>query len=268
MQSDPNRSSRFESAIYTGVVRHRRFTPSIHEFDYSIFMLLLKADEIPQVMQKFWQLGTNVLRWGRFNRQDYVGDKSGDLSQGVKSKIAEKLGMHVGDIHGDIYLLGQLRYFGFYFSPLNLYYLKEEGEFKYMLAEVSNTPWNEKHYYLINLQNAQRHSKEFHVSPFNPMDQDYQWRVVPPAIDHKRCLVHIDIFSKSEDQKKVFDATLKLNRVTLNQKELMRVLVRTPMQTFNIVTGIYWQALKLLLKRLPLYQHPSRTSRRIRKGIL
>ena len=267
MKSKLLKPSKFESAIYKGVVRHRRFEPSAHEFDYSIFMLLLKADEIPRVMQKFWQFGTNALCWARFNRQDYVGDKDEDLSQAVKSKIAEKLGMQTRDINGDVYFLGQLRYFGFYFSPLNLYYLKQKGEFKYMLAEVSNTPWNQKHYYLIDLQDAQRHCKEFHVSPFNPMKQDYQWRVVPPTTDHKHCLVHIDIFGKSEDQKKVFDATLNLSRVTLNQTELMRVLLRTPMQTFSIATGIYWQALKLLLKRTPLYQHPNRMSKKTKKGI-
>ena len=268
MKSEPLKSGRFESAIYKGVVRHRRFAPNTHEFDNSIFMLLLKIDEIPRVMQKFWQLGTNALRWARFNRRDYIGDKDGDLSQAVKSKIAEKLGIQARDINGDVYFLGQLRYFGFYFSPLNLYYLKREGEFKYMLAEVSNTQWKEKHYYLVDLLQAKRHRKEFHVSPFNPMEQDYQWRVVPPSSDHKHCLVHIDIFGKSEDQKKVFDATLNLSRVTLNQTELMRVLIRTPMQTFSIVTGIYWQALKLLLKRMPLYPHPNRTSNKTKKGIV
>jgi DUF1365 family protein len=268
MKSESSRSTQFESAIYKGVVRHRRFTPATHEFDYSIFMLLLKADEIPQVMQKFWQLGTNALRWGRFNRRDYIGDTDSDLSQAVKSKIAEKLGVQAGELSGDVYFLGQLRYFGFYFSPLNLYFLKQDDQFKYMLAEVSNTPWNEKHYYLVNLQEAQRHRKEFHVSPFNPMQQDYQWRVVPPAADHEHCLVHIDIFGKSENQKKVFDATLNLSRVTLNQTQLMRVLLTTPIQTFSIVTGIYWQALKLLLKRMPLYPHPNKTSSRIKKGIV
>jgi DUF1365 family protein len=268
MKSEPLKSSRLESAIYKGIVRHRRFTPSTHEFDYSIFMLLLKVDEIPRVMQKFWQLGTNGLRWARFNREDYIGDKGGDLSQAVKTKIAEKLELQARDISGDVYFLGQLRYFGFYFSPLNLYYLKQEGEFRYMLAEVSNTPWKEKYYYLVDLLDTQRHQKEFHVSPFHSMEQDYQWRVVPPNADHKKCLVHIDIFDKSEDQKKVFDATLNLNRVTLNQTELMRVLLKTPVQTFSIVTGIYWQALKLLLKRMPLYHHPNRMNRKTKKGIV
>ncbi len=268
MKTETSNQSEFESAIYKGIVRHRRFMPSAHEFEYPIFMMLLKVDEISGVMQKFWQLGTNTLCWARYRRGDYIGGKSIDLSEAVKGKIAEKLGKQLSEIEGEVYLLGHLRYFGFYFSPLNLYYLKQGDKFKYALAEVSNTPWHEKHYYLVDLEVAQRHAKEFHVSPFNPMEQDYQWRVIPPTADHDHCLVHIDIFGNGSEQKKILDATLNLNRLALNQKQLMRVLLTTPIQTFSIVVGIYWQALKLLLKRTPLYQHPGKSSARTKEGMV
>lgn len=49
----------FESAIYNGFVRHRRYFPVAHHFDNKIFMLLLKVDEIPLVLKSFWQLGTS-----------------------------------------------------------------------------------------------------------------------------------------------------------------------------------------------------------------
>lgn len=268
MKASTSHAATFESAIYKGVVRHRRHMPTTHEFVYPIFMLLLKADEIPGVMQKFWQFGSNLLRWARFRRADYIGGNNEDLSKAVKHKIAEKLGQQSSDIEGEVYLLGHLRYLGLYFSPLNLYYLKQQNEFRYMLAEVSNTPWNEKHYYLVDLQTTPRLSKEFHVSPFNPMDQDYQWRVVPPTADHDKCLVHIDIFSKGGEHQKVFDATLKLNRLELNQKQLTGVLLSTPIQTLSMVVGIYWQALKLLLKRMPLYQHPNKGGTKSKEGMV
>jgi len=261
-------STEFESAIYKGRIRHRRFMPNTHEFEYPIFMFLLKANEIPKVIQKFWQFGSSALCWVRFRRKDYVGGSKGDLDQAVRTKIAEKLGKQSAEIEGEVYLLGHLRYFGFYFSPLNLYYLKQEGKFRYMLAEVSNTPWNEKHYYLVDLHEPQRHSKEFHVSPFNPMEQDYQWRVTPPASDSKHCLVHIDIFGNGENQKKVFDATLILNRVALNQKQLWRVLLTTPIQTFSMAVGIYWQALKLMIKRTPYHPHPTKSSAKAKEGMI
>ena len=268
MKVESSTPASFESAIYKGVVRHRRFTPRKHEFNYPIFMLLLKADEIPRVMQKFWQLGTNALRWARFSKRDYIGGKSEDFSRAVKSKIAEKLGIKAKEVNGDVYFLGHLRYFGLYLSPLNLYYLKQGEEFTYMLAEVSNTPWNEKHYYLVDLKQTQQHAKEFHVSPFIPMGQDYKWRVVPPSSDQERCLVHIDVLGKGESQDKIFEATLSLSRVTLNQKHLMHALAKTPIQTFSILTGIYWQALKLFIKRVPLHKHPNKKIEKIKKGIV
>jgi hypothetical protein len=250
-------SSPLESTIYKGFVRHRRASPVTHQFDNKIFMLLLKVDEIPRVLKSFWQLGSGKLSWARLRRDDYIGPSSEPIEDSVKAKIAEKLGDQLSMPAGDVYMLVHLRYFGFYFSPLNLYYLKCDGKFKYMLAEVSNTPWHEKHYYLVDLENIQPHSKEFHVSPFNPMTQNYHWRIIPPTAEQKKCLVQI----QAHDQKnnaRVFDATLSLNRVPLNQTELTRVLLRTPIQTFSIALGIYWQALKLFFKRAPFYSHPNK----------
>jgi len=256
----------FKSAIYEGYVRHRRFEPSKHEFRYSLFMFLLKAEEIPLIMKCFWQLGTQLFSWARFKREDYLPGSSRNLSDSVKEKIAELSNTNAQALEGDVYLLGHLRYFGFYFSPLNVYFLKNGDTFEYMLAEVSNTPWNEKYYYLLDLENLHPHQKEFHVSPFNPMNQTYQWRIKPPAKDSDLCVIHIE--SIGEANAKVFDATLSLQRKPLIQSQLNRVLLKTPMQTASVVFGIYWQALKLFLKRTPIYKHPGKTQIKIEKGTL
>jgi DUF1365 family protein len=120
----------------------------------------------------------------------------------------------------------------------------------------------------VDLDNIQPHSKEFHVSPFNPMTQNYHWRVIPPTNDQEKCLVHIQAHNQLTTHEKVFDATLSLNRIELNQTELSRVLLYTPVQTFSIALGIYWQALKLLLKRAPLYSHPSKKKINTKEGPL
>ncbi|MSR12738.1 MAG: DUF1365 domain-containing protein [Gammaproteobacteria bacterium] len=247
-----------ESAIYTGFVRHRRFTPTRHQFQNKLFMLLIKADELPDLLQEFWQLGTSRFSWARFRREDYVGTPDTTIEQAVKDKIVELSGQPEGSVDGDVFLLGHLRYFGFYFSPLNLYYLRQDGHFKYMLAEVSNTPWHEKHYYLVDFDNIQPHAKAFHVSPFNPMEQKYQWRLLPPEATNRRCVVQIRSSSADAQNRKVMDATLNLVRRPLNQKELSYVLLRMPMQTLAIVAGIYWQALRLFIKKTPFYPHPGK----------
>ncbi|GAB5498570.1 MAG: DUF1365 domain-containing protein [Pseudohongiellaceae bacterium] len=256
-----------ESAIYTGFVRHRRFVPRNHSFDNKLFMLLLKTDEIPEVINRFWQLGRGILSWGRFKRQDYIGPTDQPVDVAVRQKMAELADAPIENFSGETFVLCHLRYMGIYFSPLNLYYLKQNGRFTYMLAEVSNTPWNERHYYLLNIDQPEPHAKAFHVSPFNPMSQSYRWRLIPPDPEQARCLVHIE--SASDDSgEKVFDATLSLQRVPLNQAELTRVLLKTPAQTASVVAGIYWQALKLFIKRVPLYQHPEKQRISSKEGSL
>lgn len=271
-------STQLESAIYRGRVRHRRFAPRRHGFSLPLFMMWLKIDEIPAVLDTAWQLGRGPLSWARFRRADYIGPADQGIDTAVRRKIADLSGTPIERLEGDVFMLCQLRYLGLYFSPLTLYYLRQNGDWRYLLAEVSNTPWNERHYYLLDAADPVDHPKAFHVSPFNPMDQQYRWRLTPPDSRHRGCVVHIESRGQEpgensdkgsgERSGKVFDATLTLRRYPLNQKEFTRVLLRTPVQTLNIVAGIYWQALKLLLKRLPLYGHPDRPGTETGKGIL
>jgi len=244
----------FESAIYQGFVRHRRFTPRHHEFKYSLMMMWIKLDELNELKQQLKQFGERPFQWARFKRQDYIGDEHLPVAIAVKQKIAE-LAAPGTSTDGDVFLLGQLRYFGLYFSPLNLYYLRQEGHFRFMLAEVSNTPWNQRHYYLVDLDNVQPHDKAFHVSPFNPMAQRYHWNIRPPSADNEKTMLHLESHQQQTDNK-VFDATMVLKRQPLNQKNFTRVLIKRPIETASIVIGIYWQALKLFIKRVPTYTHP------------
>lgn len=155
-------------------------------------------------------------------------------------------------------MLCQIRYAGVYFSPINLFYLyDEQGVWKSVLVEVSNTPWNERHYYALpatdDWQTAQwREEKQFHVSPFNPMSQYYQWQLKEPL---KQLLVHLDIHDQADDRK-VLDATMAMKRQPFTTGVLWRLLAKTPIQTLKVVMGIYWQALKLWLKKAPFYDHP------------
>jgi hypothetical protein len=57
---------------------------------------------------------------------------------------------------------------------------------------------------------------------------------------------------------KVFDATLDLERRELNGVELARALLRYPWMTAQVLAGIYWQAARLQLKGIPVYDHPGK----------
>ena len=72
------------------------------------------------------------------------------------------------------------------FNPVSFYYCFDAAgaALEAVVAEVTNTPWGERHAYVLRLRGARRRgarrvAKAFHVSPFMPMDHDYDWRSAP-----------------------------------------------------------------------------------------
>jgi DUF1365 family protein len=65
--------------------------------------------------------------------------------------------------------------------------------------------------------------------------------------------------SNNVDKKRIFNATLILQREENSGKSLAKVLTHYPLMTMKITVAIYWQALKLWVKGCPLYTHPGKT---------
>jgi hypothetical protein len=191
----------------------------------------------------------------RFIEKDYLRGEPFSLSKRIADKVKSLQG-HT-DIHR-IVMLVQVRCFGIYFSPANFYFCYDKNDnCTQMLAEVSNTPWNERHYYLINLSNANEDKvtkKVFQVSPFMDLDMSYFWHIKPPTQVDDRLLIKIE--NKREYQKKcsnekLFDATLVMNKLPFTKQVLRRVWCQLPIMTIKIIASIYWQALKIFVKRIP-----------------
>ena len=194
----------------------------------------------------------------RFKRSDYLGDADRPLADCVREAVVERGGEEPA---GPIRLLTNLRYFGHAFNPVSFYYCFDEaGErVESVLAEVTNTPWGERHSYLLGRVGSERVirseiDKAFHVSPLMDMEQTYDWRSTEPGT---RVQVHID--SRSPDAgTNDFDATLSLERLELSRASMRHVLVRYPAQTMQVMAKIYWQSLRLWLKGAPYFPHPER----------
>lgn len=248
-----------QSCIFEGLVKHSRSTPVTHSFRYRVFYMYLDLDELPTLFDRHWFWSTRRWAPARFRRSDHFGDEQQPLADSVRQLVREKTGrMPVGPIR----LLTHLSYFGYCQNPVSFYYCFDESgdRLETVVAEVTNTPWGERQCYVlpvaesISKGSALRFTPEktMHVSPFIDMDIDYDWSFTSPAEELK---VYMAIV---RDEHRVFDASMALERTEITSASLARVLVQYPFMTARVVTGIYWQALRLWLKRCPFYPHPSK----------
>ena len=240
------------SCIYHGDVRHRRFQTREHSFSYEMFFIALDLDELEQTESVGW-FRKNRFSPLSFRRSDYLGKAEQPLKQAVWDKVEELGGL---SLQTRVLFVGQVRCFGVYFSPINLYYCYDKNDqLTYLLAEVSNTPWNQTHYYLIEMDSDKIIDKAFHVSPFLNLDMKYHWFVKAP---NKHLSLHLENRGLDKSQEKIFDATISMTRKPFNSKNIKQQVISIPMMTVKIVYGIYWQALKLCLKRIPFVPHPEK----------
>ncbi|MCF2949803.1 DUF1365 domain-containing protein [Paraglaciecola aquimarina] len=242
------------SYIYVGNVSHRRFSPKKHSFNYSLYMLALDIEDIEKSNKGKGLFGFSWFKPLRFVEKDYLRDEPNGLRQRISNKVNELNGY--SDVCR-IVMLVQVRCFGVYFSPANFYFCYDaRGKCTQMLAEVSNTPWNERHYYLVDLVKDEEKitNKDFQVSPFMDLDMFYKWQITPPSDNSDRLKIHIENKRRAlanQQANKLFDATLSLQRKAFSQKNLLHVWMTLPAMTIKVVMSIYWQALKLFFKRVP-----------------
>lgn len=248
------------SAVYTGEVHHRRTAPVRNEFRYRLFMLYLDLAELPGLFDPYllWSAKGPNVAW--FRREDYLGDPSAPLDRAVRDLVEERLGIRPA---GPVWLLTHLRYFGYLQNPVSFYYCydREGKRVEAIVAEITNTPWGERHAYVFGDRgNEATHPswrrylfrKSFHVSPFLDMGLDYDWHFMEPG---ETLSVFMIAFEKGE---RIFDAGLSLRKKPLTSRTLAAALASHSFMSGKVVAGIYWQALRLWLKRVPFFTHPSK----------
>ena len=249
-----------QSALYVGRLEHRRFAPVPHAFAYPVCMVWLDLGELDEVFRGRWFWSTRRPTWAWLRRADYLGDARIPLDEAVRERAHRDTGRRP---IGPIRLLTTLRMFGHSFNPVSFYYCYDAGgeRIEAIVAEITNTPWNERHAYVLAAPAAAhagstlrfRFGKAFHVSPFMPMRLGYDWRFSAPG---SRLAVHMR--NLGEGGERLFDATLALERREIGTASLALALLRFPAASLRVLAAIYWQALRLKLKRVPFHTHPAK----------
>ncbi|APG05316.1 chromosome partitioning protein ParA [Luteibacter rhizovicinus DSM 16549] len=252
-------SERFASAVYEGVVTHHRHAPHDHAFRYRMAQLYLDLDEVERVFAGRWLWSATGRNLAEFRRSDYLGPPERSLAEAVRDRAGASLGYRPA---GPVRVLTHARYAGIVFNPVTFYYCYQADgtTLDCVVAEITNTPWRERHSYVLRVDGDmnghvvdQTFPKAFHVSPFMPMEREYRWRFTCPG---ERLRVHMDVL---RDGVREFDAHLSLQRRELTSASLARVLWRYPLMTAKVVGAIHFEALRLWLKRNPIHDHPVRT---------
>lgn len=264
-------------------MRHR---PVAHDFRYRLFLTYLDLAEIERLFagRVLWSATRPAL--ARFRRADHWGDPARPLDACIRELVEARSGFRPA---GPIRLLTHLRYFGYVMNPVSFYYCFEPdgASLAALVAEVNNTPWGERHMYVLDARGATgervlsfSNDKEFHVSPFLPMTLRYDWRVGLPG---ERLALHLGVSEPTagtcpaDDPGRpagvgdlehgprraaagktspVLDVTLDLERREWTTSNLARVLCGHPFMTARVLAGIYRQALSLWWKGCSFHPHP------------
>ena len=253
------------SAIYKGWVTHNRFAPKPHSFRYKVFMMYLDLDELPNLFNGFKLWSYQARNWAWFKRADYYGNPTIPLSTEINSLVTHATGYRP---QGKICMLTNMRYFGHCFNPVTFYYCFEADgvSLQAIVTHITNTPWGEDYAYvhdfnaekiIKNTKNGEitafKLDKNFHVSPFMPMDIEYDWAF---KLDRKSAPNQLLIHMKNlQNGTQIFNATLALQRSEINASSLNWLLISYPFMTIKVVAAIYWNALILWIKRVPFYPH-------------
>jgi hypothetical protein len=242
-----------QSALYEGTLAHVRRAPRPHAFRYRVYLLYLDLGELPALLA-----GPGPLREGRFGmlsfrRADYLGG-AGDLAEAARERVRAVLGFRPG---GPVRLLTHVRSLGYVFNPVSFYYCfgADGRTLEAVVAEITNTPWGERHAYVVPADGAGARAdfaKAFHVSPFFDMAQTYRWTLGLPGDA-------LEVEMRSEEGgAEVFRARLALRRRAWGAGALWRAAALQPLMAWKVHAAIYLQALRLWVKRIPFFPHPAK----------
>lgn len=243
-------------SFYRGPVMHQRMRPVSHRFSYSVFSLLIDLDALDQIDRQSPLFSVNKFNLMSVYERDH-GPRDGSSLASHARKLFKKAGLQLDG--GRIRLLCYPRILGYVFDPLSVYFAYDEQErLMGLLYEVRNT-FGEHHTYVAPLKPGeqteagirQESPKRFFVSPFNPVEMAYRFRIHPPDET-----VGVRILVTDQDEP-VMAASFHGSFLRFSTRSLLRLCLTIPFLTLKIIAGIHIEALRLWMKGLRLRARPA-----------
>jgi len=249
-------------ALYRSTVVHKRFMPTVHQFKYRVFSMLLDLDDLDSADKTGgWLFGVNRRALLSFWDKDHGpgdGTPAGPWARGILNQS------DIGWDGTNLSMLCFARMWGYVFNPLAIYYATNaDGGLAGLLYQVTNT-FGERHSYVLagdgSLVAKHGINKGFHVSPFMDMHQRYEFRIAAPS-DVLR--VRIDEYGADG---KTLIAAQTGTKHAFTKRNLLHLFTRHPLMSLKIIVAIHYEAVHLWRKGLRFYKKPTPPRKHVTLG--
>ena len=253
-----------QSNLYEGEITHARTKPVKHNFSFPIYTFVLDLDELELLDEQIRFFGYNRGSVFTLYDSDYLGSGQGSIKEKLKNWLT-KFGYQ--EKYSTVKMITTLRVFKHTFNPVIFYYcLDSENNIVYHVAEVHNT-FGEGHLYILKDGKKSRVGteylvpKEFHVSPFNKVEGDYNFHF-------SRLKEKLDVrINVSKNKKNFFYARISGNAQKITKYTLVKLIMKYPFRTLLVIPKILAEAAKLYyVKNLDIIDKPEPSSERTYKA--
>ena len=245
-------------------VMHKRTLPRVHAFNYRVYYLALPIEHLEQAKH-------GILSFDRFNllsfyQRDHGERTGGNVAQWARG-LLQQFELNDGVTH--LVLLTLPRTLGYVFNPVSFWLgFNGQGELLAAIAEVNNT-FKETHSYVLAKADGSPigsddwliTSKDFHVSPFLPVEGSYQFRF---AVREQKLGVWIDHYNADGELTLLTSLVGKMEPLT--RRALWKAFFAIPLVTIKVIGLIHFEALRLIGKKIPYLNKPPQKEHRVTHG--
>jgi DUF1365 family protein len=223
----------------------------MNEFTYSGFFIRFNIEKVDQFKTRFFSI--NKFNLFSFYTKDHGFRDERPLKEWVHDIFNQA---KISFIPDRIELQTFPRVMGYVFNPVSFWYCYKDEKIGYIICEVNNT-FGESHNYLLDndpTRNVVKRDKEFHVSPFYSVEGHYTFNF--KNMDKPK----IDLYQNNILQLCTY---IQGRQVGYNDFELLKLFIKFPLYSVQVLFLIHFQALKLFLKKIKFFSKPVKKDKEV-----